>query len=104
MQNYYITSLPIKKLKLKEIKEFKINVLSETNYPLSRPTAKLLDSIFSLLTDEFISERTIPPFFKESSRLWQEIMSIDGAAGPGKEAFGDEQVRPVRAYLSELAM
>ena len=29
-------------------------------------------------------------------------MSIDGAAGPGKEAFGDEQVRPVRAYLSEL--
>ena len=29
-------------------------------------------------------------------------MSIDGAAGPGKEAFGDEQVRPIRAYLSEL--
>ena len=91
-----------KEAEVKEIKEFKINVLSETNYPLSTPTAKLLDSISSLLTDEFISERTIPPFFKETSRIWQEIMSIDGAAGPGKEAFGEEQVRPVRAYVNEL--
>lgn len=91
-----------KETEVKEIKEFKINVLSETNYPLSTATAKLMDSIFNLLKDEFISERTIPPFFKESSRIWQEIMSIDGAAGPGKEAFGGDQVRAVRAYLSEL--
>ena len=88
--------------KVKEFKEFKISVLSDTNYPLSPLTAKLMDSISNLFKDDFNSERTIPPFFKESSRLWQEIMSIDGAAGPGKEAFREEQVRPVRAYLSEL--
>ena len=55
-----------KEAKVKEIKEFKINVLSKTDYPLSTPTAKLMDSISSLLKDEFNSERTIPPFFKES--------------------------------------
>ena len=91
-----------KEAEVKEIKEFKINVLSETNYPLSTPTTQLMDSIYSLLKNKLNSERTIPPFFKESSRIWQEIMSIDGAAGPGKVAFGNEQVRPVRAFLSEL--
>ena len=87
---------------VKEIKDYKISVLSETGYPLSTATANLLESVFSQLKDEFTTEKTIPPFFKETSRLWQEIMSIDGAAGPGKEAFGDETVRPIRAYLTEL--
>ncbi|QUW23826.1 amidase [Sporosarcina sp. Marseille-Q4063] len=87
---------------VQDIKEFKISVLSESGYPLSTATANLMESVYSHLKDEFIIEKTIPPFFKESSRLWQEIMSIDGAAGPGKEAFGDGPVRPIRAYLSEL--
>ena len=51
-----------------------------------------------------LHERTIPPFFKESSRLWQEIMSIDGAAGPGKEAFGDQQYAQSVLILNELAI
>ena len=69
MQSYSITSLPKQEAEVKEIKEFKINVLSETNYPLSMVTAKLLDSIYSRLKEEFTSERTIPPFFKETSRI-----------------------------------
>ncbi len=87
---------------VQDIKEFKISVLSKSGYPISTATANLMDLVYSRLKDEFNAERTIPPFFKESSRIWQEIMSIDGAAGPGKEAFGDEPVSPIRAYLSEL--
>jgi fatty acid amide hydrolase 2 len=84
------------------IEAFKISVLAETGYPLSTVTANLMDSVYSRLNDEFTTEKIIPPYFKETSRIWQEIMSIDGAAGPGKEAFGDRPVRPTRAYLSEL--
>jgi fatty acid amide hydrolase 2 len=84
------------------IEAFKFSVLAETGYPLSRATVNLMDSLYSRLKDEFTTEKTIPPYFKETSRIWQEIMSIDGAAGPGKEAFGDRPVRPIRAYLSEL--
>ena len=90
------------KAAVQELKEFKISVLSETDYPLSMATANLMESVYCRLKEEFTTERTIPPFFKETSRIWQEIMSIDGAAGPGKEAFGDEPVRPIRAYLTEL--
>jgi fatty acid amide hydrolase 2 len=87
---------------VREIKDYKISVLDETGYPLSTATENLMESVYSHLKDKFTTEKTIPPFFKETSRLWQEIMSIDGAAGPGKEAFGDEPVRPIRAYLTEL--
>ena len=91
-----------KEAEVKVIRNFKISVLTKIDYPLSLATNEAIESVCDHLKNDFSVERTLPPFFKESSRLWQEIMSIDGAAGPAKEAFGDKPVRPVRAYLNEL--
>ncbi|CAM3052624.1 amidase [Filibacter tadaridae] len=86
----------------KEITGFTVNILPETDYPLSSATAALMDSIYSSSNEDFKTERKAPPYFEESALLWQEIMSIDGAVGAGKEAFGEKPVRPLRAYLKEL--
>ena len=88
--------------KEKRIDEFTINVLPKTNYPLSMKTTTLIDSVHDSLKELFSLERTIPPFLKETSLVWQEIMSIDGAAEHGVIAFGNERPRPIRAYLKEL--
>lgn len=86
----------------KSVDHFTITTLSKTNYPLSAKTNALLDAVYEELHKTFTSERSIPPYFDESSVIWQEIMSINGALGIGKEAFGDEPVRPIRSYLKEV--
>ena len=82
------------------LSEFTINVLPKTEYPLSTETELLLDSLFSNLEGSFNTERSIPPMFKDSSVLWQEIMSID-AKEQGKLAYGEKPVRPIRSFLNE---
>ena len=86
----------------KSIDGFTINVLPKTDYPLSSTTASIVDAVYTAINEQFTSERVIPPLFTESALVWQEIMSIDGATGPAKEAFGNQPARPVRAYVSEL--
>lgn len=84
------------------IDDFTISVLPKTDYPLSAITTSLIDSVYMSVEKKFTSERSIPPYFKNSALVWQEIMSIDGAKGPGIEAFGNQKSRPVRAYINEL--
>lgn len=91
-----------KKAEDKELADFTINVLPKTDYPLSATTASLVDSVYKAMNADFTIERIIPPFFTESALVWQEIMSIDGAKGPGIEAFGNQTARPLRAYINEL--
>jgi fatty acid amide hydrolase 2 len=85
----------------RQLGHFKFNVLPKTAYPLSPATAHLLDSIYSDLLQEFDAEREVPPYFEDSARIWQEIMSIDGAEGPKQEAFGGKSGQPMQAYVKE---
>ncbi|HSP21135.1 MAG TPA: amidase [Planococcus sp. (in: firmicutes)] len=85
----------------KQLHQFTVNVLPKTGYPLSLVTAHLLDSIYADLSREFNTEREAPPYFEDSAGLWQEIMSIGGAEGPKREAFGAQPSQPIQEYIKE---
>ena len=83
------------------LESFSVSVLPKSDYPLSEETETILDSIFSYVKERFNTERSIPPLFKETALLWQEIMSIDGAKEQGKLAYGEKPVRPIRSFIKE---
>lgn len=85
----------------RKLESFSMNVIADTEYPLADHTRKLLDSIFLKFSSEFAVEREIPPYFNESSAIWQEIMSIDGAADARNEAFGGKSRNLYSSYLTE---
>lgn len=85
----------------RNIDSFTMNVLPDSNYPLAEHTRKLLDEVFRQLSPEFESERELPPYFGDSATVWQEIMSIGGAADPKKEAFGGNQQNLYNSYIKE---
>lgn len=91
-----------KKVEEKAIDKFMINILPTTVYPLSPEMISLLESTFQFLNNQLSVERYVPPFFKESASLWQEIMSINGAEMAGKEAFVEKSINPIRSYLTEI--
>ena len=91
-----------KKAAEKVIDQFTINILPTIDYPLSSETVSLLKSTEHLLSGQFSVERNVPPFFKESASLWQEIMSINGAKMMRKEAFSGKSVSPMRSYVTEI--
>src|SRR5690625_6298889 len=62
-----------------------INILpTEVPYPLNKATQRLLDPVAQFLKDTHTIQRSLPPYFAESSDLWQAIMPIDGG-GPIEE-------------------
>lgn len=81
--------------------KFTINILPVTDYPLSQETISLLKSTESVFEKRFSIERKVPPYFKESASVWQEIMSINGAATARKEAFSRQSINPLNSYLTE---
>ncbi len=85
----------------KDLSRFTINVLPLTEFPLSKTSSDVVDSIYKMSHEIVTTEREIPPFFKQSALLWQEIMSLDGGKGTGKEAFGTQASRPYYAYITE---
>ncbi|AQQ52354.1 amidase [Planococcus lenghuensis] len=85
----------------KSLDDFIIDVLSDTGYPLSGDTAGLLECIYKTVSKDFQTAHAVPPFFRQSALLWQEIMSIEGAKGAGQEAFGEQPIRPHLAYITE---
>lgn len=92
-----------KALQEKELEDFMISFLPNTPLPLSKETAGYLQAIRSFLSEKMAVTDEIPPYFTETAVLWQEIMSIDGAAGAASEAFGSRPARPVREYLLDKA-
>src|SRR5690625_4722860 len=81
-----------------------INILpTEVPYPLNKSTQRLLDQVAQFLKETHTIQRTIPPYFAESSELWQRIMSIDGSKPIEQLAFNDEPStsRLVWTYLRE---
>lgn len=93
-----VAKMPMAK---KQLGQFTINVLPRTMYPLSPATAHMLDSIYAELSQEFKTEREVPAYFEDSAGLWQEIMSIGGAEGTKREAFGDQSYQPMQEYVKE---
>lgn len=78
-----------------------ISFLPKTAYPLSHATEDLLSQLKEVLSEGFATEVTEPPFFRETSLMWQEIMSIEGAHHIAEFAFGERDVQPLREYLKE---
>ncbi|GKV66921.1 MULTISPECIES: amidase [unclassified Sporosarcina] len=95
-----IANKPLVKNKLEE---FTLTFLGKTNLPLSKQTEGFLQTVQGFLSDDQSVAEGIPPYFHETALLWQEIMSIDGAHGAAKEAFGHRSVQPVREYLMDKA-
>ncbi|MBS4209899.1 amidase [Bacillus sp. FJAT-50079] len=76
-----------------------IEFLSDIGFPLANHTSDLLEQIKERLP--FQSVENIPPYFKESALLWQEIMSIDGGASMVAAASSERKMNPVKEYLKE---
>lgn len=85
----------------RKLESFTINIIPETDFPLADHTRKLLAAIFRKCAPEFETEREIPPYFNESADIWQEIMSIDGAAESKNEAFGGKPKNLYSSYMME---
>ncbi|MFD1032305.1 amidase [Metaplanococcus flavidus] len=83
------------------LKSFMLNILPDTGYPLADHTAKLIDSISQKCAIDFETEREAPPYFDDSAGVWQEIMSIDGAANTRNEAFGGKSMNLYSSYMKE---
>jgi len=85
----------------RKLESFTFNIIPDTGYPLADHTRKLLDSIFQKSSTNFETEREIPPYFTDSASIWQEIMSIDGAADSRYEAFGGKSMNLYSSYFKE---
>lgn len=85
----------------RKVKNFTLNVIPDTGYPLGDHTVKLLDAVFKESSKEFETEREAPPYFDDSAEVWQEVMSIDGAAGTKSEAFGGKPAKLYSSYMKE---
>lgn len=85
----------------KDISNFKIKILPRTNYPISDDTAKMLDTIYEQLKDDFDAKKAVPPFLDKVALIWQEIMSIDGGENIAELVFGSKR-NDVKEYMKEL--
>ncbi len=85
----------------KKLEPFTINIMPQTDYPLSPETAHALDSIYADLSQIFKTEREVPAYFEDTAGLWQEIMSIGGAEEMKREAFGIQPSQPMQEYMKE---
>lgn len=72
------------------------------DYPLSQTTYNMYTRIKNRL-NHLSTDVGIPPHFKDSALLWQEIMSIDGGNTIRKEGFPSDRPNIVKEYLKEKA-
>lgn len=86
----------------KSLRKFKIEILPSTmDYPLSDPTIDLLDEIELYLGKTFSIKRTVPPYFEESARLWQEILSSGDSSVLEKGAYNNDRSRLMKGFIRE---
>ncbi|HET7658058.1 MAG TPA: amidase [Bacillales bacterium] len=91
------------KVEEKDLSSVTIGVLPRViGYPLSEVTEAVLQQIKELLRSDYSVQEAVPPYFNESSRMWQEMMSADGGNGIAKIAFGDRNARIYGEYFKEL--
>ncbi|MGM8211971.1 amidase [Virgibacillus sp. W0430] len=86
----------------KKIDQMKIDIFpTDVSYPLSTATKDVLEDSSKFLTDSHAVNRMLPPFFEESAKIWQEIMSIDGAEDIKKLALNSASSSVVASFIKE---
>ncbi|RLL46502.1 amidase [Oceanobacillus piezotolerans] len=90
------------KIKTRHLMPFRIEILpSSIDYPLSDKTKEVLDSLELFLERSFSTKRTVPPFFEESARLWQDILAMEENQILEREAFGNDRSGLFRSFMRE---
>ncbi|MFD1413481.1 amidase [Oceanobacillus jeddahense] len=84
------------------LNEFKIEILPmNLGYPLSTKTKQLLGQLENFLERIYGVQQIMPPYFRESALIWQEIMSINGSKLVEDEAFNNDRSGLIRSFLKE---
>lgn len=73
----------------------------DIKYPLSTATKGILSDIELFLKKTFKTKRQVPPYFKESAELWQEIMSVDGGKEMRSLGFNTKHPKLIPTYIKE---
>lgn len=82
--------------------KMQIDILPNDNgYPLSNEIGEKLEEIYTFLSEDYETDWAIPPYFNDSTLLWQEIMSIDGAKEIKELAFNKDRVNLYKEYSKE---
>lgn len=69
--------------------------------PLGAETEEALRSLHQALSAEFDIDERLPPHFADAARIWQEIMSIDGAKHIRQQMSEEGRLHPWKEYLRE---
>lgn len=74
----------------------------QTDIPLGEDTNELMEQLRIKLSEDFKVKEEAPPQFADSSLIWQELMSIDGAKHITKLLAEDgKRKQPVWEYVKE---
>ncbi|WP_212927895.1 amidase [Oceanobacillus sp. J11TS1] len=84
------------------LNQFKIEILpTNPGYPLSVRTSELLRQLENFLEKIYTVQQIMPPYFRDSALIWQEVMSINGSKLVEDEAFNNDRSGLVRSFLKE---
>lgn len=83
------------------LKDFTINILPKSSYPLSKWTTSLLKEVYKRLKDDFLVEQKIPPYFQATTMMWQQIMSINGGEMTKRHLYKPTMRFIYKDYLKE---
>ena len=84
-----------------ELKQYTIDILPTTDFPIESETEAVLDEMKSKLRSEHKVESNVPPYFNESALIWQEIMSVDGGKATADIAFSNKKSNPLKEFVRE---
>lgn len=94
-----LTDSPVKS---QTLQQFKMEILpANPGYPLSVKTSELLRQLESFLEKIYNVQQIMPPYFRDSALIWQEVMSINGSKLVEDEAFNNDRSGLIRSFLKE---
>ncbi|WP_067725731.1 amidase [Oceanobacillus damuensis] len=86
----------------KTLQRFRIEILpGNIDYPLSQKTRDILDQLELFLEKIYSTKRAMPPYFKNSALIWQEIMSIEGSRLIELEAYNNDRSNVYTSFFKE---
>ncbi|MBP2076477.1 amidase [Oceanobacillus polygoni] len=86
----------------KPLNRFRIEVLPSTiDYPLSEKTKLILNQVELFLEKTFSTKQSIPPYFRDSALIWQEIMSMEGSKLIEQEAYNNDRSSVYTSFFKE---
>lgn len=74
---------------------------TDSGYPLDDATTALMHDLYNFLKPMAEVNWSFPPYFTDTSKVWQEIMSIDGASDIKRVAFNDDRPNIWKHYIQE---